>query len=80
MPPCGGESLSGETRAGRRSIAAISVPRPALPETRPAWVLPKVSLSQSSRLPAERSIVPPGRGPEASRCRGYEPQQQAPHR
>jgi hypothetical protein len=72
--------LAKRTRAGRRSIAAISVSRPALPETRPAWVLPTVSLSQSSRLPAERSIVPPGRGPGASRCRGYEPQQQAPHR
>src|SRR6185437_9747610 len=73
-----GARLATTRNALRRSIAAISVPRPAFPGTwdqraLPAFPCPRPAGTLRSGPSAARS------GPGASRCRGYEPQQQAPH-
>src|SRR4029079_2809116 len=86
LPPCGGEpscdrGLAPAGAPSRRSSAALHrllVPGSALPGTRP----PLSRLSEPvpvQRAPLRAFVMPPGRGPGASRVFACEAKPRAPH-
>ena len=77
--------LRSRTRAGRRSIAAFFSgssppisPRAGLPGTRP-WVSPLCEPVPVQRAPRRAVLMPPDRGPVASRVFACEAKPRAPH-